>query len=357
MKIKQCLHRLLISGLLLPTIGIAAQAAEPPELQQLNTVRDQMWIGAAPVSRATVWLAGENGLVAYTRDGGKSWNYSQPGQDDLQFRDIEAIDDRQAYAVSIGDDGESKVYFTDNRGDSWRMRYRADSDTFLNCMATSPNGEAWIFGDTVGDEWRIIRSPGGRNWMKAHSAVSEEPLANEGGFASSGSCVRFNNDTWLVGTGNADTARVLRKGGFGIRFDVIDSPMKAGPGAGIFAVWPVDDEVFYIAGGNMQTDEEQGQRLWRYDGEQFQAVPKPPLEGALYSLSVIDHQGRWLLTSNKSGAAAYHEPTETWHKLTDAEVWNIQCHSDISCWLVGNDGFVAKLIWKPAPDRRANAEF
>lgn len=341
------------------TVGISSRAAamQPPELQVIDHVAKQLWIGIAPVSRNTIWLSGENGRIAHTDDGGLNWSYSQPGQADLQFRDIEAIDNRRAYALSVGNDGQSKIYFTDNAGANWRMRFRADNDTFLNCMDISPNGEAWVFGDSVGDSWRIIRSPGGRNWISANSAVSEKPLANESGFASSGSCVRFHQQTWLVGTGNADKARILRKGNFGIRFDVIDTPMQAGPNAGIWAVWPVDDEQFYIAGGHLNVEDNEGKRLWYYDGKSFSALPEPPLDGALYSLSVVDHNGRWILTSNPSGAAAYHEPTQQWFKLTDANVWNVQCHSDISCWFAGKNGFVAKLVWKPEPSPPANAAF
>lgn len=350
--VTQCLAS---SALLSLSMGLSA--AEPPKVEPVDSLKKQLWIGVAPISRSTIWLSGENGTVAHSSDGGESWQYSQPGQDNLQFRDIEAIDDRQAYALSIGDNGQSKVYWTENAGADWRLRYRAEHDSFLNCMALSPSGEAWVFGDSVGDEWRMARSPGGRNWIKVRSAVSSKPQSNEGGFASSGSCVRFNNDTWLMGTGNADTARVLRKGSFGIRFEVIDSPMQAGPQAGIFAVWPVDDEQFYIAGGHLDSAEADGKRLWHYDGDEFTALPEPPLEGALYSLSVVEHQGRWLLTSNPSGAAAFHVPTQEWHKLSDANIWNVQCHDDISCWLVGKEGFAAKLVWKPEQDRPAGAEF
>ncbi|RUO44914.1 WD40/YVTN/BNR-like repeat-containing protein [Idiomarina aquatica] len=354
MHIKRHFVTLLLAS---SALSAPALAVEPPQLEVFDNVEKQLWIGVAPVSRSTIWLSGENGQVAHSEDGGTNWRYSQPGQDDLQFRDIEAIDNRQAYVLSIGDDGQSKVYFTDNSGANWRMRYRAEADTFLNCMGISPNGEAWVFGDSVGDEWRIVRSPSGRNWIKANSAISEKPQSNEGGFASSGSCVRFNNDTWLIGTGNADTARVLRKGGFGIRFDVIDSPMQAGPNAGIFAVWPLDDEQFYIAGGHIDPAEDEGKRLWFYDGNEFNALPEPPLQGALYSLSVVEHNGRWLLTSNPSGAAAYHVPSSQWFTLTDANVWNVQCHGNISCWLVGKEGFVAKLVWKPEPDRPEDVGF
>ncbi|WP_240665219.1 hypothetical protein [Idiomarina sp. 29L] len=343
-----CCAAALLSGA--STFG---SAAAPPELEVLDTIKDQLWIGISPVSRNTIWVAGENGTVARSTDAGKSWQYFQPGPADLQFRDIEAIDDRRAYAMSVGNGGQSRIYYTDNGGNSWRLRYRGESDSFFNCMALAPSGEAWVHGDSVGDEWRMVRSADGRNWMQVRSAVAEPPQSNEGGFASSGSCARFNNDTWMIATGNADKARVLVKGSFGIRFKVIDSPMQAGPMAGITSVWPDDEDNFYIAGGSLseEIDEQEAPRLWRYSNEEFKALPEPPLSGALYSLSKVSHDGDWLLTSNPQGAAALNIASGQWHPLSDKNIWNIQCHGNISCWFVGKDGFIARLLWQPASSK------
>ncbi len=335
-------------------VNAQAEAPEPPKVEVVTSIETQQWIGISPVSRNTLWVSGVNGRIARSTDAGQSWQYSQPGPGDLQFRDIEAIDDRRAYALSIGDNGQSRIYFTENGGRDWRLRYGASSDTFLNCMALSPLGEAWVAGDSVGDQWRIVRSPSGRNWIKTNSAVSEKPQSNEGGFASSGSCVRYANDTWIMGTGNADVARVLIKARFGIRFDVIDTPMQSGPGAGIFAVYPEDEDDFYIAGGHLEAEQNEKSRLWHYQSGEFTALPEAPLAGALYSLAKVSHQGDWLLTSNPSGAAAYHIQSETWHKLSDANIWNIQCHGDAACWLAGKEGYLAKLVWKPEQAPQTN---
>ncbi len=336
------------------TVFAQSNAPEPPKVEVVTSIETQQWIGISPISRNTIWVSGVDGRVARSTDAGFSWDYSQPGPGDLQFRDIEAIDDRRAYALSIGDNGQSRIYFTENGGADWRLRYGAANDTFLNCMAISPQGEAWVTGDSVGDEWRMVRSPSGRNWIKTNSAVSAKPQSNEGGFASSGSCVRYHNDTWMIGTGNADVARVLTKARFGIRFDVIETPMQSGPGAGIFAVYPESKDNFYIAGGHLQAEQNDQPRLWHYQSGKFTALPEPPLDGALYSLDKVDHNGEWLLTSNPSGAAAFHLQSKTWHKLSDANIWNIQCHGDAACWLAGKEGYIAKLVWKPAQAPQTN---
>lgn len=339
---------LVTAALPLSLLFSGSAFGQPPSIERIENIRAQHWIGVSPVSRTTVWLAGDQGTVARTTDSGKNWQYFQPGPSDLEFRDIEAIDDRRAYALSVGDAGQSRIYYTDNGGNSWRLRHRGESDSFFNCMALSPSGEAWVHGDSVGDEWRMVRSADGRNWMQVRSAVAKPPLSNEGGFAASGSCARFNNDTWMIATGNADTARVLVKGTFGIRFSVIDTPMASGPMAGITSVWPINKTEFYMAGGDFNDAEQTQGRLWHYNDDTFTPLPAPPMPGTLYSLSLIDHQDEaWILTSNPAGAAALNLSSDTWFSLSDANIWNIQCHDDVSCWLVGKEGYVGHLQWQP----------
>lgn len=325
----------------------ASYALQMPNAERVESIKKQQWIGLSIVSPTTLWVSGANGTIARTIDGGETWNYSQPASDQLQFRDIEGIDDRQAYALSIGNEGQSRVYYTRDGGDSWRMLYRAENHTFLNCLAMSPSGEAWIYGDSIDDHWSMVRSTDGKNWLAVKSAVAEPPQANEGGFASSGSCLRYANDTWIIGTGNADVARVLVKSAFGIRYQTIETPMQAGPAAGITSVWPYSEQHFLIAGGHLSVAKSQGARLWEYQSGDFTALPEPPMAGGLYSLAVAEHDAtEWLLTSNPQGAAAYNRKTQQWHTLADDNIWTIQCHAKRNCWMVGKDGYLAKLTWR-----------
>ncbi|EKE83871.1 WD40/YVTN/BNR-like repeat-containing protein [Idiomarina xiamenensis] len=306
------------------------------------------WMAVNAINQQTVWISGSQGRVARTTDAGKTWQYFQPGPSDLQFRDIAALDDRVAYALSVGENGRSRIYSTHNGGRSWQQRYRADADRFLNCFAFSDSGEAWVYGDTVNEQWTIVRSADGRNWLTAASAISEPAQANEGGFASGGGCVRYANETWAMVTGNADKARLLLKGRFGIRFQVVDTPMSAGPMAGITSVWPTSPDSGYIVGGNLQQDEATGPRLYHYQEKQFSALAEPPLAGgALYHVSLADN---YLLVNNPAGAALLaltddHDPAHKasspqWQSVSTANVWSSSCISR-RCWLVGKDGYVA----------------
>ena len=53
--------------------------------------------GLSAVGRDTAWVAGSEGTVLRTVDGGRHWaDVSPPGAAELQFRDIEAFDARRA---------------------------------------------------------------------------------------------------------------------------------------------------------------------------------------------------------------------------------------------------------------------
>src|SRR5262245_54408253 len=59
--------------------------------------------GVSAVNDQIVWASGANGTVIRTTDGGATWKMlSVPDAGKLDFRDIDAIDDRTAFVLSIG---------------------------------------------------------------------------------------------------------------------------------------------------------------------------------------------------------------------------------------------------------------
>lgn len=313
------------------------------ELTTLPTQAEEHWVGASAPSANVIWLGSTTGTIARSTDAGATWQYVKPANDQLQFRDIEALDANHAYALSIGDNGNSRIYYTANGGTSWTLRFRAGSNQFLNCIDVSSRNEAWVYGDSLENHWDMVRSADGRNWMTARNTVDSQPLPDEGGLAASGGCVRFNHDTWAIGTANADTARLLVKRSRGIRFKAIDTPMPAGPGAGIASVWPLAEDDVILAGGDLNNTDT-APRLMRYQSGEFSLLPEPELKGALYSLTVIERADRAgdMLVSNPNGAAYFDAVNSKWLPLTDANVWNSVCSSSY-CYLVGKNGFVARF--------------
>lgn len=311
------------------------------DVQVLATRPDVNWIGVSSPSPDVVWISGSKATIGRSTDGGNTWQYSQPTSNDLQFRDIEALDDRHAYALSIGNNGDSRVYHTSNGGRDWQLSFRAGGNQFLNCLDISPSrNEIWVYGDSIDGQWDLVRSPDGRNWLPSRNAIDAAPQGAEGGLAASGGCVRFRNDIWAMGTANASTARLLIKRSFGIRFKAIDTPIVAGPSAGIASVWPFSEKHALLVGGDLNHPERRP-RIVEYKDGDFTPLAEPPLEGALYSLTVTTKQG--LIVSNPAGAA--YLPTsnsEAWQVLTEANVWNSVCNAD-TCFLVGKDGYAARF--------------
>ena len=58
--------------------------------------------GVSAVSEDVAWLSGSNGTVLRTVDGGRTWRGLTVAAEPLDFRDIDAVDDRTACAMSIG---------------------------------------------------------------------------------------------------------------------------------------------------------------------------------------------------------------------------------------------------------------
>lgn len=328
--------------MLLTTLLVAGQIALEPR----NTKTDVNWIGVSAPSANVVWVSGSLSTIARSLDGGQTWTYSQPASADLQFRDIEALDSEHAYALSIGKNGDSRLYYTNSGGSNWQLSYRAGAEQFLDCLAIAPrSNEAWIYGDSIDGQWDLVRSADGRNWLRSRNAISNSPLAGEGGLAASGGCARFNNSTWAIGTANANTARLLVKRNFGIRFQTIDTPIPAGPGAGIASVWPFAEDDVLLAGGDLN-DPDREPRLVRYQNDGFTTLASPPIKGAIYSMTLTAQEG--LLVSNPNGAAWLPSLSSSdWVKLADENIWNSACAGEY-CYLVGKEGYVARVKLPPA---------
>lgn len=331
-------------GFVLASGGTTSVRAQQIQVVPIEGAADIHWIGVSTPSTQVLWLSGSKGTIARSIDGGQSWQISQPsGAAELQFRDIEALDRQHAYALSIGENGDSRVYYTQNGGQEWVLQYRGRSEQFLNCLDVShTSGEAWVYGDSLEGRWDMVRSADGRNWLPVRNLVDSAPAAGEGGLAASGGCVRYHQGVWAIATANATNARVLIKRERGIRFKAIDTPMVAGPSAGIASIWPYSVDHWLLAGGDL-TNPEREPRLLEYKNREFTELSTPPLSGALYSLSVTRDDG--IVISNPQGAAWLPNRSAEWVSLSDANIWNSSCVQD-HCYLVGKDGYVAKFHWQ-----------
>ncbi|HEX8355548.1 MAG TPA: hypothetical protein VF611_21760, partial [Pyrinomonadaceae bacterium] len=170
--------------------------------------------GVSAVSSRVAWVSGAGGTYARTTDGGRTWRAGQvPGAAELDFRDVDAFDARTAYLLAIGEGERSRIYKTTDGGRRWTLQFQnRRAGAFYDCMAFWDARRGIAMSDPVGGRFFVVRTEdGGRTWKEIDPAGMPPSLADEGGFAASGTCVAVGgaSDAWF-GTGGPAGPRVFR---------------------------------------------------------------------------------------------------------------------------------------------------
>lgn len=235
--------------------GIAALALAAPAWEwtpQTSGVTARLR-GVSAVSDAVAWSSGSNSTILRTGDGGESWiKLPEPSPDRLDYRDIDAIDEKTAYALSIGNGAASRIFKTTDAGATWTEQYRAnDEKIFLDAMAFSDANRGIVLGDSIDGRFFFMTTDnGGGQWIPVPVDRLPPALPNEGFFAASGTNVAVLGDRIWIGTGAAPKARVLRSADRGRTWQIADTPLTAGPSSGIYSIAFRDAHHGIVVGGD-----------------------------------------------------------------------------------------------------------
>lgn len=194
-----------------------------------------------------------------TSDSGATWRKLVVTSDQLDFRDIDAIDSQVAYVLSIGNGPASRIYKTTDGGETWTEQFKnEDEKAFLDAMSFWDRDHGLVIGDSIDGKLYILRTEnGGRVWARVPTDGLPSSLENEGAFAASGTNIAvFGKTNAWIGTGAAARARILRTTDGGRTWQVADTPLVSGPSAGIFSVAFRDATHGVIVGGNYRNETE-----------------------------------------------------------------------------------------------------
>ncbi len=215
--------------------------------------------GVSAVSDTVAWASGSGSTVLRTADGGRNWQVLTVTAERLDFRDVDAIDARTAYVLSIGTGPASRIYKTTDAGETWTLQYtNTDPEGFLDAMAFWDVAHGIVVGDSVNGAFSILlTADGGKTWTPAPPGGLPAALPGEGAFAASGTNVAVHGETdaWFA-TGAASKARVLRTRDRGRSWTIADTPLVAGKSAGAFSVAFRDASHGVVVGGDYQKEGE-----------------------------------------------------------------------------------------------------
>ncbi|WP_079041549.1 MULTISPECIES: oxidoreductase [unclassified Streptomyces] len=321
----------------------------PPHWELEDTGVTARLRGLAAVDRDTAWVAGTQGVVLRTADGGATWrDVSPPGAAGLQFRDVEAFDARRAVVLAIGEGEASRVYRTDDGGTTWTESFRnTDPRAFYDCMTFFDRRHGLAVSDPVDGRFRVLSTgDGGRTWTVLPDAGMPAAQEGEAGFAASGQCLVASGarDVWLA-TGGAARARVLHSSDRGLTWKAADVPVPAGdPARGVFALAFRDRAHGLAVGGDYRPDQPSpraaattadGGRTWR------PASAPPPAYRS--GVAWLPHSRTAALAVGPAGTDLTTDAGRTWRTLDTGSYDTVDCTPDLGCWAAGEQGRVARL--------------
>jgi photosystem II stability/assembly factor-like uncharacterized protein len=304
--------------------------------------------GVSAVSDRVAWASGANGTIVRTADGGATWRrLAIPGSEKLDFRDIDAVDEKTAYVLSIGPGEASRIYKTNDAGATWTEQFvNRDPNAFFDAMAFWDAKRGVAVSDSVDGQFVVLTtSDGGRSWTRIPASRFPPALANEGFFAASGTNVAVlrPNSVWIA-TGAAAEARVLRSSDGGRTWSVAKTPLASGPSAGIFSIAFSDAAHGIVVGGDYKAESSavdnaaitsDGGRTW---------TPARGLSGFRSAVKYLSRDGRSVVAVGPSGSDHTIDGGKTWkplggpgfHTFTVAPGWK-------TGFAAGERGAIAKL--------------
>ena len=287
--------------------------------------------GMSVVTDDLVWVSGSQGTVGRTADGGKTWTWMQvKGFEKMDFRDIEAFDEKTAVIMAVGE--PAFILKTYNGGSTWKTVYEDSSKgMFLDAMEFWENGNGIVVGDPIDGKIFVARTADfGVSWEKYNSKTLPQTDSGEAMFASSGTNIRkYSSQEAMVVTGGKRSRLLMHE-------KWINIPMLQGgnsTGANSLAIWsqPPRKTRIVIVGGDFQQD---SAKAWK--------IPEVPPHG--YRSCVEFISGELLVACGTSGVDISADGGKKW-RLISKDSFHVcqRAKNGNAVYLAGSKGRIAKL--------------
>lgn len=338
-------------------IGLAGSAAaaawgasaQQPALEPQASGTTVVLQAVHAVSDRVVWVSGHGGVVLRTTDGGARWTrVPAPGGDSLQFRDLHAADSSVVWILAAGPGDRSRIYHTRDGGHTWTTQFvNADSSAFFDCFAFWDDRRGAAFSDAVGGAFVVLLTDdGGVRWRRVPAAALPPAQPGEGAFAASGTCVVAlgTGHAW-IGTGAADTARVLRTTDGGRTWAAAVVPVPGGRTAGLASLAFLDTLHGIAVGGDVADAAGRGPNAARTadGGRTWRPVPRTAFPGAAFGAVVVPGT-RTLVAVGPGGMSWVPDGGDGWAPLDTLAYWSVGfAPGGRRGWAVGPAGRITRL--------------
>ena len=334
------------------------RTADPWQVIQLDTKASLR--GLHVFSESTIWASGTGGTIVHSTDSGKTWSLKVvPGAENLDFRDIHAINSQTIVAITSGT--PACVYRSTDGGSNWQRVYEnKDEKIFLDALSFLNKKNGIIMGDPIdGKIFLLTTSDGGVSWKPADNSPQTRP--GEAGFAASGTnMITTSGSNIFIALGSAlkgevsETSRIAISRDAGKQWTMASVPILRDPSSGIFSVCFINQKCGVVVGGNYTlADAKTHNYAVSSDGGMTWTVPKGAKPPSGFRSCVIHAQHRGApcaITVGPSGTDISFDLGHTWQRISETGFHSIQFSPDGSRgWASGSNGRIG--LWQPPSNK------
>jgi photosystem II stability/assembly factor-like uncharacterized protein len=229
--------------------------------------------------KTIIWASGSQGAVVRSTDSGKTWKRLRiPGVESLDFRGVQAFDEKTAYVMSSGEGAQSRIYKTTDGGESWKLQYQGTKkEFFLDALICDNEKHCVALSDPVDGKFVTLANTDGEHWVELARENMPAALPKEGAFAASNSSLCLDGKDIQFGTGGP-AARVFTSHDSGKTWTVVETPVVSGnASSGIFSLF-CDERTIVAVGGDYQdpTRAYKNAAISRDGGQTWGLATQPP---------------------------------------------------------------------------------
>jgi photosystem II stability/assembly factor-like uncharacterized protein len=299
--------------------------------------------GVSAVNERVVWASGAQGTVVRSEDGGASWRrLTIPDAEKLDFRDVDAVDERTAYVLSIGNGDASRIYKTADAGATWTLQFRnEDPKAFFDAMTFRDARSGFAFSDSIDGKFVILSTTdGGAQWNRIPETAFPAALSGEGAYAASGSNIAVRGRRVWIGT---TASRVLRSEDGGTSWTVSNTSLATGPSAGIFSIAFTDDLHGIVVGGDYKLEDQavNNAAVTSDGGKTWTAVSG--LSGFRSAVAYVSGRKQMVVAVGPRGADESSDGGKTWKPIPGGgfHAFAMAPNAPVG-WGAGEKGAIAK---------------
>lgn len=289
-----------------------------------------------------IWATGSKGTVLLSTDAGQTWTALHiPDGDTLDFRGVQAFDEKTAYVMSSGDGEKSRIYKTVDGGKTWVLQYSDKRKSFfLDAIMCRDAMHCFALSDPVDGKFLLLATTDGAHWSEVGRDGMPPAIASEGAFAASNSSLLLYGKSEIYFATGGPKARVFRSEDSGKTWSVAETPILSGKASqGIFSIVRAGDTVVVMGGDYADVSRKDKTAAYSSDaGKTWQLADELPA-GYRSSLDTYDYG---FVTVGPTGAETSHDGNH-WKHIDSPEL-NALTFDAGKGWAVGNHGMAARFV-------------